>query len=517
MESCANKKVIDKIKSKKGSKKLSKQFSKTNYWFNEDCQQARKESRYRQHRWEKTRSYSDMVDYKKAKAKFRIITKKAKTQADKNYMGPFDITTTAKESWEKLNKIFAFEMEFCPNVKEDEATSEDSETDTESTETSHSTPYTTSAADYNTDDKLSPVLNNISISKPQKQTFLKTGKHSSGVKKPSSVPLFPYGSNPLPVNSQPSTKRQRHDIIDDDRSSCAQSDTSDVSSYEQYSIAGNRNNNSRAKQNKNQIASYVHDSETENTDTSNYSTVFQYASNHAPSFPLQHTSVSRPFYPDMNSASWYQAKCFDSYWRNYSFVSSWYQEHMNIVHRLTTQPVGIMGPPRVGTPKKPSSKSSRKSRSSKRAKNRRRAKERHRALKQQETLGETTQTEAADTSGSEDGDDMEMEITEEMLEFFATSQKHKMERDIQKQEMDQEQEDVHINIEQVVSGQQAPSASAPKEQPGLRRTEEMKVLYGADAPMIHGMETALQLTFDRITDKCQPKLWPNMPLKINFG
>jgi len=110
-----------------------------------------------------------------------------------------------------------------------------------------------------------------------------------------------------------------------------------------------------------------------------------------------------------------------------------------------------------------------------------------------------------------------MEITEEMLEFFATSQKHRMERDMKKKQDEEEKEDVHVNIEQVVSGQQAPSINAPTEQPGLRRTEELKVLYGRDAAMIQGMETALQLTFERITDKCQPKLWPNMPLKINFG
>ena len=46
-----------------------------------------------------------MVEYKKAKARFRIITKKAKTKADKNFIDSIDITTTAKESWEKLNKL----------------------------------------------------------------------------------------------------------------------------------------------------------------------------------------------------------------------------------------------------------------------------------------------------------------------------------------------------------------------------------------------------------------------------
>ena len=56
----------------------------------------------------------------------------------------------------------------------------------------------------------------------------------------------------------------------------------------------------------------------------------------------------------------------------------------------------------------------------------------------------------------------------------------------------------------------------PSERPGVRRTTEMKQLYGAGAAMIHGMETAMQLNFDRNCDLKQPKLWPNLPLTIKF-
>ena len=61
-----------------------------------------------------------------------------------------------------------------------------------------------------------------------------------------------------------------------------------------------------------------------------------------------------------------------------------------------------------------------------------------------------------------------------------------------------------------------PTVEAPRERPGARRSQEMKLLYGRGAAMIHGMETALQMAFDRNTDVKQPKLWPNMPLKIVF-
>ncbi len=39
-------------------------------------------------------------------------------------------------------------------------------------------------------------------------------------------------------------------------------------------------------------------------------------------------------------------------------------------------------------------------------------------------------------------------------------------------------------------------------------------LYGADAPRIQAMETAIQLSFNRNCDRKQPKLWPNMPLQM---
>jgi gem associated protein 8 len=47
------------------------------------------------------------------------------------------------------------------------------------------------------------------------------------------------------------------------------------------------------------------------------------------------------------------------------------------------------------------------------------------------------------------------------------------------------------------------------------RRQEMSKLYGSDsAPMILGMETAMQLTFDRFVGKHQPKHWPNIPLNL---
>ena len=50
------------------------------------------------------------------------------------------------------------------------------------------------------------------------------------------------------------------------------------------------------------------------------------------------------------------------------------------------------------------------------------------------------------------------------------------------------------------------------------RTEKTKAyekLYGpSHAPRIQAMETAMQLQFSRNCDRFQPKLWPNMPLRM---
>lgn len=73
-----------------------------------------------------------------------------------------------------------------------------------------------------------------------------------------------------------------------------------------------------------------------------------------------------------------------------------------------------------------------------------------------------------------------------------------------------------IHFVSVRSDQKERTVEAPKERPGSRRTEEMRFLYGKGAAMIHGMETALQMNFDRNLDVKQPKLWPNMPFKILF-
>ncbi|KAI8505475.1 gem (nuclear organelle) associated protein 8, partial [Branchiostoma belcheri] len=58
------------------------------------------------------------------------------------------------------------------------------------------------------------------------------------------------------------------------------------------------------------------------------------------------------------------------------------------------------------------------------------------------------------------------------------------------------------------------TTEAPAQQPGQQRKAEMKLLYGARAAVIHGLETAMQMEFDASCDLRQPKLWPTIPLKL---
>jgi len=397
---------------------------------------------------------------------------------------------------------------------------EDSPVDWEFDNTeSNSSAVTSTPVDYSsTDDKLTPGLGSISISKAvdnQSGHDFPTQLNDHTEMRPPAVPSFPYGSNPL---SLPRSKNKKLGNSSK-RPHCSNSyieSTSDgelsesvvsveSNDYEDETLTkpktkaemldpSNRNNNS--KTDSNLPFSQTYDSEG------------QY-----------HDSLDqRPFHPDMTSDSWYQAQCFDSYWRHYHFVMDWYKQHLVTVQKLSQMNwsafggEGAQGNSSARAHK--NSRSARKTRASKRARSRRLRKEHQRASK----LSKASSSANVETMESESSEEeVEMEMTDEMVKFFTASLKHRMERDNQKKDEENIEEENHVNIEQVVVGHQAPSISAPTEQPGVRRTSELKILYGSNAPMIHGMETALQLNFDRFTDKCQPNLWPNMPLKICFG
>ncbi|OBS72091.1 hypothetical protein A6R68_13328 [Neotoma lepida] len=100
-----------------------------------------------------------------------------------------------------------------------------------------------------------------------------------------------------------------------------------------------------------------------------------------------------------------------------------------------------------------------------------------------------------------------MEITEELRQYFAETERHRDERRRQ-QQLDAERLEGYVNADHGLYYNHHRSAEPPSEKPGERRQAEMKRLYGDSAPKILAMEAAVQLSFDKYCDKKQPKYWP---------
>lgn len=91
-------------------------------------------------------------------------------------------------------------------------------------------------------------------------------------------------------------------------------------------------------------------------------------------------------------------------------------------------------------------------------------------------------------------------IDKDFLEFFKQSMKHK--KELKKRKASEE------------SDTTTDSSTCKLKSHSDQRFEEMRALYGDKAPMILGMETAMQLTFERNCEKLNPVLWPVLPIKL---
>ncbi|XP_031240553.1 gem-associated protein 8 [Mastomys coucha] len=106
-----------------------------------------------------------------------------------------------------------------------------------------------------------------------------------------------------------------------------------------------------------------------------------------------------------------------------------------------------------------------------------------------------------------------MEITEELRQYFAQTERHREERRRQ-QQLDAERLNDYVNADHGLYFNHHRSVEPPSEKPWERRQAEMKLLYGNGAPKILAMEAAVQLSFDKHCDRKQPKYWPVIPLKF---
>jgi len=104
-----------------------------------------------------------------------------------------------------------------------------------------------------------------------------------------------------------------------------------------------------------------------------------------------------------------------------------------------------------------------------------------------------------------DSNDEDMnDIPEDYLAFLLKTEQHRSEY-LEKKAKKNKESSVLPSLEE----------SQNKEHPDLVRSREMQQLYGESSPRIHAMETAVQLSFDRISTLHHPGFWPSVPINWN--
>uniref|UniRef100_A0A3B4AJ78 Uncharacterized protein n=1 Tax=Periophthalmus magnuspinnatus TaxID=409849 RepID=A0A3B4AJ78_9GOBI len=223
---------------------------------------------------------------------------------------------------------------------------------------------------------------------------------------------------------------------------------------------------------------------------------------------------------------------YSRYWQHYSQAMGWYQRHRRAYHKALHAAYG----PACYPQSHPSHA---------------RYTDWEAGEEEEEYDDEEEEEEEEESSSDNDieCDVSNMEISEELRQYFAQTEKHREELskdsifylnkcDIYNSditicdekliylaqclihvscvtEKQQQQEEDYVPADQDLHDSSYRSSVAPPiERPGERRAAEMKKLYGKDAAKIMAMEAAMQLTFDRNCDLKQPKYWPVIPLKL---
>lgn len=193
--------------------------------------------------------------------------------------------------------------------------------------------------------------------------------------------------------------------------------------------------------------------------------------------------------------SWFSSPVYSRYWQHYQQAMAWHQRHRRAYRKALEAAYG----PSYYHDQHPSSH------------------QRYADWYAEEHDNKDDEEEDEEESSSDseiECDVSSMEISEELREYFAQTEKHREELKKQ-QQMEAEQQESYVPADQDLHGVSWRSSVAPPfERPGERRGAEMKKLYGENAAKILAMETAMQLTFDRKCDLKQPKYWPVIPLKL---
>ncbi|NXA11570.1 GEMI8 protein, partial [Sapayoa aenigma] len=230
---------------------------------------------------------------------------------------------------------------------------------------------------------------------------------------------------------------------------------------------------------------------------------------------------------------WYSHKVYARYWKHYDFAMRWMRRHqrayrkaMEAFYHLSWQPSAASPSSHYsdwdGSDLPHSQNYSSHCQPHGRARYHGGAQQGTGAHQEREDADENSEVEedAESDSEMEEGSESEgeieydlsnMEITEELRQFFAETERHREELRRQQQ---LEAEDPYVEADQDLHKRTERSVEPPTERPGERRMAEMKKLYGAEADKIQAMEAAMQLIFDKNCDTKQPKYWPIIPLKL---
>ncbi|XP_054616311.1 gem-associated protein 8 [Dunckerocampus dactyliophorus] len=188
--------------------------------------------------------------------------------------------------------------------------------------------------------------------------------------------------------------------------------------------------------------------------------------------------------------SWFSSPVYSRYWQHYQRAMAWHQRHRRAYQKALEAAYGPIycQRPRPGG--------------------------RERYADWHASKSDSEEEEESSSDGEIECDVSNMEISEELRQYFAQTEKHREELRMQ-QQIEAEQHDSYVPADRDLRGASwRTSAAPPSERPGERRGAEMKKLYGEDAAKILAMEAAMQLTFDRNCDLKQPKYWPVIPLKL---
>ncbi|KFW04153.1 Gem-associated protein 8, partial [Eurypyga helias] len=221
---------------------------------------------------------------------------------------------------------------------------------------------------------------------------------------------------------------------------------------------------------------------------------------------------------------WYSQQVYARYWRHYDFAMRWLRRHqkayrkaMESFYHLPQHPSGASSSSRYSDwdgndlPRTHNYSSSCSPHG--RAQYRGGARPYTDAQQGREDAhrGSEMEEDDSESEGEIEYDLSNMEITEELREFFAQTERHREEL---RRQQELEAEYQYVEADQDLHRRTERSVQPPAERPGERRMAEMKKLYGDEAAKIQAMEAAMQLIFDRNCDKKQPKYWPIIPLKL---